>query len=99
MNLNICSPTKLVAGTLIFLNTILFGCSALTGGSSSNDPTVIAQEQQVKYLEDELKEQDRRTDEAEQLYKRERDLLKAKKSELKAAKRLLSVYKKQADNR
>jgi len=81
---------------LVVLLPALFSCSAITGGSSSNDPTVIAQEQQVDYLEQEVKDQKRRTDEAEQLYKRERDLLDAKKSELKAAERLLKVYRDQA---
>ncbi|GEO05945.1 hypothetical protein AAE02nite_36090 [Adhaeribacter aerolatus] len=89
-------PSKKLTGLLILLLPFLFSCSALTGGSASNDPNVIAQQQQVDYLEQELEAQKRRTDEAEQLYKRERDLLDAKKSELKAAERLLKVYRDQA---
>jgi hypothetical protein len=43
-----------------------------------------------------MRDQKRRTNEAKQLYKWERDLLNAKKSELKAAERLLKVYRDQA---
>ena len=96
MILNILTPKKLNISLLLLLSPLIFSCSALTGGAASNDPNVIAQQQQVDYLEQELDAQKRRTDEAEQLYKRERDLLDAKKSELKAAGRLLKVYRDQA---
>ena len=96
MILNIFTQKKLTGSILIFLAPMLFSCSALSGGAASNDPNVISQQQQVSYLEQEVNSQKRRTDEAEQLYKRERDLLDAKKSELKAAERLLKVYRDQA---
>jgi hypothetical protein len=96
MILNILLSKKLAGRLLVVFSLPLLSCSALTGGSASNDPTVIQQEQQVEYIEQELDAQKRRTDEAEQLYKRERDLLSAKKSELKAAQRLLKVYRDQA---
>ena len=96
MILNIFSVKKTTRCILILLSPMVFSCSVLTGGAASNDPNVIAQQQQVSYLEQELESQKRRTDEAEQLYKRERDLYNAKKSELKAANRLLKVYRDQA---
>jgi len=95
MNLNRLFRTKLLSTLLLMVSPVIFGCSVFSG-SASNDPMVNAQQQQIKILEQEVDAQRRRTDEAEQLYKRERDLLSAKKSELKAANRLLNVYEKQA---
>jgi hypothetical protein len=68
----------------------------VSGGSDFNDPDVNSQQQQVSYLQQKMRDQKRRTNEAKQLYKWERDLLNAKKSELKAAERLLKVYRDQA---
>jgi len=82
---------------LAFVLPTLSGCSVFSG-SSSNDPAVIAQQQQVDILENEVRSQKQRTEESEALYKREDNLLDAKKSELKAAKQLLKVYKKQANS-
>jgi hypothetical protein len=96
MIINIFTQKKLTGCILILLSPIVFSCSALSGGSASNDPNVISQRQQVNYLEQEVRDQKRRTDEAEQLYKREKDLLKAKQNELKASQRLLKVYRDQA---
>lgn len=96
MIINILLTRKLISSTLVFLFPVLVSCSVLRGSSASTDPAVVAQEQQVRYLEQEVQDQKRRTDEAEQLYKRERDLLSAKRSELKAAERLLKVYRDQA---
>ena len=96
MILNIFTEKKFTGSILLLFAPMLFSCSALSGGVASNDPNVISQQQQVSYLEQEVDSQKRRTDEAEQLYKRERDLLDAKKSELKAAERLLKVYRDQA---
>jgi len=83
--------------TALLLPLIISGCSTFSGGSASNDPAVDAQQRQVEILQDEVRAQDRRTDEAESLYKREKNLLDAKKSELKAAKQLLKVYRNQAN--
>lgn len=96
MIVNILLLKKLAGRWLVVLALPVLGCSAFSGGSASTDPNVIQQEQQVSYIEQELEAQKRRTTEAEQLYKRERDLLNAKKSELKAAERLLKVYRDQA---
>jgi len=82
---------------IIFLLPVVSSCSVLSGGSASNDPAVIAQQRQVEILEDEVRAQKRRTDEAESLYKREENLLDAKQSELKAAKQLLKVYRNQSN--
>jgi len=68
----------------------------VSGGSGFNDPNVNSQQQPVSYLQQKMRDQKRRTNEAKQLYKWERDLLNAKKSELKAAERLLKVYRDQA---
>jgi len=75
---------------------IVSSCSVISGGSASNDPAVIAQQRQVDAIENEVRIQKQRTDEAKSLYKREDNLLDAKESELKAAKQLLKVYKNQA---
>ncbi|MDB5262054.1 MAG: hypothetical protein JWQ14_1335 [Adhaeribacter sp.] len=98
MILNIFSGKIFIRSFLILFSPMVLSCSALSGGggAATNDPNVIAQQQQVTYLEQEVDSQKRRTDEAEQLYKREKDLLDAKKSELKAANRLLKVYRDQA---
>ena len=96
MILNRYTFAKPLSFVLLLFSPVIFGCSVLSG-SSSNDPMVTAQQTQINTLEDEVKAQKRRTDEAEQLYKREKDLLSAKKSELKASKRLLNVYEKQAN--
>jgi hypothetical protein len=95
MTFNRFTFAKPLSFVLLLFSPVIFGCSVFSG-SSSNDPMVNAQQTQINTLEDEVRAQKRRTDEAEQLYKRERDLLKAKKSELKAAERLLNVYEKQA---
>lgn len=89
---------RVISSVLLVISPVLFGCSAFSGGSSS-DPMVNAQQQQIRTVEEEVRAQKRRTDEAEQLYKREKNLLDAKKSELKAAQRLLNVYEKQAKQR
>ena len=75
----------------------LSGCSVFSGGSS-NDPAVTEQQRQVNIIEDEVRSQKHRTEEAKALYKREDNLLDAKKSELKAAKQLLKLYKKQSES-
>ncbi len=93
---NILSLRILQTGLFALFIPVFFGCSVLSGNSLSSDPTVRAQQQQVAILEDEVRAQKVRTDEAELLYKREDDLLDAKKSELKAAQRLLKLYKQQA---
>ena len=93
---NILSLRKLKNGLFALFESVFFGCSVLSGNTASDDPTVRAQQQQVDILEDEVRAQKVRTDEAELLYKREEDLLDAKKSELKAAQRLLKLYKEQA---
>jgi hypothetical protein len=96
MILSLLSSRKCSLGLVVLFFPLLTSCSALGGGSASSDPTVNAQRQQVDLLENEVREQRRRTDEAELLYKREKDLLNAKKSELKASERLLKVYRDQA---
>jgi len=83
--------------SIFLLPLLISSCSAFSGGSSSNDPAVIAQRQQVEILESEVRAQKQRRDEAEGLYKREDNLLDAKQSELKAAKQLLKVYKNQSN--
>jgi len=88
---------KIAIYIFIFLLPVVSSCSVLSGGSASNDPAVIAQQRQVEIIEDEVRAQKRRTDEAESLYKREDNLLDAKKSELKAAKQLLKVYRNQSN--
>ncbi len=98
MILEIQPIKKVTTGLLVLILPFMMSCSVFSG-STSNDPMVVAQKQQVDILEEEVNAQKRRTDEAEQLYKREKDLLSAKKSELKAAERLLKVYDKQASQR
>ena len=96
MIINILSLRKITIGIFVLFIPAFSGCSVLSGGTASNDPAVIAQQRQVDILQDEVRAQKVRTDEAELLYKREDDLLDAKKSELKAAQRLLKLYRDQA---
>lgn len=95
MILDIITSAKKAAWLTVLILPMLVSCSVLSGNTFSDNPAVNAQQQQIDILEDEVKAQERRTNEAEQLYKREKDLLNARKSELKAARRLLKVYKDQ----
>ena len=95
----ILNTDKIAFYIAAFVFLLASSCSVISGGTASNDPAVIAQQRQVDSIEDEVRIQKRRTDEAEALYKREENLLDAKESELKAAKQLLKVYKNQASQK
>ncbi|MEJ8803830.1 hypothetical protein [Pontibacter sp. H249] len=77
---------KVAASLAILFLPLLISCSSLTGGGVSNDPAVAAQQQQVDYLKQELREAERLAEEARQQEKAAKNRLKAAEHELKAAR-------------
>ena len=77
---------KLISGVMLLLVVpLLFGCSALTGGGGfSDDPSIRAQQEEIRDLERDLREAERYAEEAKQREKAAKNRLKAAEHELKA---------------